>query len=251
MPPYNPYAPPGQGGSSFGPYGAPPLAPGGIGEPEPWEVGEVLRQAWEIYRGQWAPLTFGLASTTLLAMMPGQVSTALVIADRIEKESSVYWAIHIPCSVVGWLIDQWFAAGAMRAGLSAARGQTASFGDFFSGGGAFLPYLGMSLLRSLALALGFCALVVPGIILALGLANAPFYVIDQKRSPFDAMTASWESTKGQKGNLFVLGLAEVGLALLGLVACCLGELAVLPVLLLVRAIVYIRMSGAKSAPVPL
>ena len=43
---YNPYVPPQAG---------PPQAPGPqqAGGPQPWEIGEVLTNAWEIYKANW------------------------------------------------------------------------------------------------------------------------------------------------------------------------------------------------------
>lgn len=238
MNPYNPYAPPA--------HAAPP--PGGpvIGEPEPWEIGDVLRAAWDAYKGQWAPLTFGFFTTTLLAMLPGQIPTVLVAAGQIEESSKAYWALDVPLAFLGWLIGEWFGAGITRASLDAVRTRRVSFGQFFDGGGAGLSYVVTSFLRMLAIGIGTLLLIVPGVIVALGSQNAPFYAIDQRRPPIDALRASWESTDGQKGALFVFALAEAGITIAGLLACCLGIFVAAPVMILARAILYMKMSGARG-----
>ena len=59
----------------------------------------------------------------------------------------------------------------------------------FSGAGRFLPLLGVLFLTLLAVMLGYALLIVPGIILALGLSFAQFYVVDQKMGPIDALKA--------------------------------------------------------------
>lgn len=239
---------------NYNPYAAPAAqAPGAgdvpvRGEPQPWDVGDAIKGGWEIYKAHWAPLTFGYFVVALVGGLPGQVAPMLTIAGTIDQGSSTYYAIHIPLSIVGWLIAEFFMAGFTRAVLRAVRTNDASFGDFFAAGERFLPYIAMSFLKTLGILLGILMLIVPGIIVGLGFANAPFFVIDQKLGPIESLKASWDVSEGQKGNLFVLGLAEFGLMLLGLLACCLGMFVAVPVMMLARAIVYTKMSGTAPAP---
>ena len=238
---YNPYAAPAAQAASGGEV--PPR-----GEPQPWDVGDAVKGGWELYKAHWAPLTFGYFVVALIGGLPGQVAPMLTVAGTIDQGSSTYYAIHLPLSFLGWLIAEFFMAGFTRTVLRAVRTNDASFGDFFSAGERFLPYIAMSFLKSLAIVVGLLLLVVPGIIVGLGFANAPFFVIDQRHGPIEALKASWEVSEGQKGNLFVLALAEVGLMLLGFIACCLGMFVAVPVMMLARAIVYTKMSGTAPAP---
>ena len=243
--------------SNYNPYAA-PVAPtagdGGVparGEPQPWDVGEAIKGGWEVYKAHWAPLTLGYFVVTLIGGLPGQISPLLAVAEVLEEGSATYYAVHVPLSVVGWLIAEFFMAGFIRAALRAVRTNDASFGDFFAAGERFLPFVAMSFLKSLATVVGLLLLVVPGIIVGLGFANAPYFVIDQKLGPIASLKASWEVSEGQKGNLFVLFLAEVGVMILGMLACCVGMFVAVPVMMLARAIVYMKMSGtAPPPPVP-
>lgn len=240
--------------SSYNPYAAPaaPMAPGGgvpvQGEPQPWEVGDAIKSGWEIYKAHWAPLTFGYFVVTLIGMVPQQVAPVLAEVGVLEEKSMVYYALHAPLLIVGWLTSEFLMAGFVRAALKALRTNNATFGDFFAAGGRFIPFLVMSSLRTAATLVGLLFLVVPGVIVSLGFANAPFYVMDQNLGPIAALKASWHSAEGQKGNLLLLLLAEVGLTLVGLAACCLGFFVVVPVVLLARAIVYTKMSGTAPEP---
>jgi hypothetical protein len=238
---YNPYAAPAAEAASGG--GVPVR-----GEPQPWDVGESIKSAWEIYKAHWAPLTFGYLVVALLGGVPGQVAPTLVLTGTLEEGTSTYYAIHVPLSIVGLLVAQFFAAGFTRAALRAVRTNEASFGDFFAAGGRFFPFVAMSFLRTLATLAGFVALIVPGVIVSLGFTNAPYFLMDQKMGPIDSLKASWESSAGQKGNLFVLALAELGLMILGFVACCLGVFVVVPVTMIAQAIVYTKMSGTAPPP---
>lgn len=242
--------------SEFNPYAAPvaAAAPGGDvparGEPQPWEVGEAIKGGWELYKAHWAPFTIGYFVVTLIGGIPGQVAPMLTLAGTLEEGSRAYYAVHVPLSFLGWLVAEFFMAGFTRAALRAVRTNDAAFGDFFGAGARYLAFVGMSFLKSLAIALGLLLFIVPGVIASLGFANAPFFVLDQNLGPIDALRASWEVSEGQKGNLFVLALAEVALTMLGVFACCLGLFVAVPVVMLARAIVYTRMSGTSPPPAP-
>jgi uncharacterized membrane protein len=113
----------------------------------------------------------------------------------------------------------------------------------FSGGGHFLSLLVVVVITLLAAALGGLLLIVPGVILYLGLVFAQFYVVDQNMGPIDALKASWEVTKGQRGQLFVFSLAAGLLAIAGYVAWCIGAFATIPLAMVAVATVYTRLSG--------
>lgn len=238
---YNPYAAP--AASTASGTGVPVR-----GEPQPWDVGEAIKSGWEIYKAHWAPLTFGYFVVALLGGLPGQIAPMLVLAGTLEEGTGTYYAVHVPFSIVGLLVAQFFAAGFTRAALRAVRANDVSFGDFFAAGGRFLPFVAMSFLRTVAMTAGLIALVVPGIIISLGFANAPYFLMDQNVGPIASLKASWEVSEGQKGNLFLLALAELGLMIAGVLACCLGLFVVVPVTMIAQAIVYTKMSGTAAPP---
>jgi hypothetical protein len=141
-------------------------------------------------------------------------------------------------------------AGILKIHLSVARGQAPQFGDLFSGGPRFLSMLGTQILVGLAVIVGFIFLIVPGIYLALAFSQAQYYVVDKGMNPIDAMKASFEATKGQKGNLFVYGLLACVVGFLGLCACCVGIIVAVPVIQVGMAMIYTRLTGTAYAQGP-
>jgi hypothetical protein len=240
--PYNPYAAPAAPAPVIG--GVPP-----VGEPQPWSIGDAIRGGWDAYKANWAALTLGYLIATFIGGTPGQVAPVLALTGVLSERTVPYYAVHVPLTIVGWLVAEFLTAGFTRAALQSIRTGHASIGDFFRAGERYVPFVLCSLLRTMATAFGLILLVVPGIIVALGFANAPFYVIDQRLGPVEALRASWRSTDGQKGELFLLSLAEIGITLVGLLAACLGIFVAVPVMLVARAIVYTKMSGT-AAPAP-
>ena len=87
----------------------------------------------------------------------------------------------------------------------------------------------MEFLYVIAVMIGFCLLVIPGIILIIGLMMAPYILKDDKEiSAMDALKKSWEVTKGHKMKLFWLGLSFIGWMILSLMTLGIGFFLLVP-----------------------
>jgi uncharacterized membrane protein len=240
---YNPYAPPQAG---------PPLPlpqAQGAGAPQPWEVGEVIGAAFEAFKANWVVLVFAHLLGAILAAVPSFIPMILVVAGAIDMGSGEYWGIYSAAMIVALTLDAFLYVGLWRISLAAARGERPEFALLFSGGSRFLAMLGTFWLLTLTVALGYVLLVVPGIILGLGLYMSMLFVVDQNMGPVDAMKASWNATQGYKGRLFLFGLLAFGMVIAGYIACFVGVFAVIPILSVASAIIYLRLSG-RGAPSP-
>jgi hypothetical protein len=238
---YNPYASP----QEQAPLGGPALP---HGPPQPWEIGEVLTAAWELMKTHWVALFFGYLIAFFASTLPQQIPAILVVARVVPQNSTEYWVVYAICALIGWVIGEFFAAGLTYAVLRAMRTGQASVGDFFAAGPRFLPFLAMSFLRALGSVLLLLALIVPGVIFSIGVVLAPYYVVEQKLGPIAALKASWDATKGHKGNLFLLNLLSALLVFAGMLACCFGFFVAVPLVMMAHAIVYARLSGTAPPP---
>ena len=123
----NPYAPP----------QAAPAAPAGPVTPgarQPWEVGEVIRTSWELYKPQWVVVTFGSLAAQVVASMPGQIPNVLVATRAVEPGSGAALALQLAFGFVGYVVGIFFSVGILRIALAVARGQEATFGMLVQGG---------------------------------------------------------------------------------------------------------------------
>jgi len=235
---YNPYAAP--VAQHAAPQGPPP-----VGAPEPWSVGEVYSKGWDLFKIHWAPLTLGYFVSALISAVPGQIPTVLGMIGILQPGTTSFVLASLPFTLVGTLLSMFFLAGLIRGALKAVRGQTPTIGDFFSGD-RFLPFLGVTFLSTLAVLVGALFLVVPGIILAVGFFNAPFYVIDQRMGPIEALKASWDSTSGQRLEIFGFSLLSGLVVIGGMLACCIGYLPAYVFTMVASTILYTRMSGTAG-----
>lgn len=219
----------------------------GDGPPAPWATGEVLSQSFELFKQHWAPLLGGLVIGYVIMFGAQMVSGAVVGALGGGSENvALVLASSLISLVVSMLVQAAVTCGWNRLFLMAARGETPDLGVLFSSFGLFPQMLIATVVVSLGYLLGFLLLVVPGVIFLLGTMLYSYFVVDGD-SALDAIRKSWDATKGQKGALFVLLLAVMGINIVGMLACGLGLLVSAPVTFLALAIVYTRISG-RFAP---
>jgi hypothetical protein len=137
-------------------------------------------------------------------------------------------------------------AGFYRMSIKTARGGMPSFGEVFQAGDRFLPMFLTTLLMDVIILVGLVLLIVPGVVAALGLCLAPFYVVDQNMGPIDAITASWNATTGHKGKIFLFYVFSVLASIVGLFACCVGVYAAVGTTTLGLATMYTRLTGTAG-----
>jgi hypothetical protein len=245
---------------NYNPYAAPQAPPPpmaaapGAGTPQPWEIGEVLGQAWEIFKVQWAPLVGSYFVAMMLSMIPTFAHMGIKVADgsfgHEQPLDPDVLAANYGVGLINQFIFTFFEAGLIRMYLAAARGETPGFGDLFGGASRYLPLLAARFLVGLICFTGSMCLIVPGVIAYCGLWMASYYVIDAGLGPIDAIKASWEATTGQKGNIFLFLLLGGLIAASGVCACYLGIFVTVPLFFLAMAIVFLRISGRGTPALP-
>jgi hypothetical protein len=221
----------------------PPGAPHAGGAPQPWDIGETFGLAWEGFKRCWGVLVGSYFLSAIIGGVPGQAPAILVATHTVDQGSTEYWTVYSICTVLGLMIQSFFQPGLIRIWLAVARGQAPEFGAMFGGGSKFLPVFATLLLTILAIMIGYVFLVVPGVIIGLGLMFSQFYVVDADMGPIEGMKASWQATNGHKGKLFLFSLVGGIVIFLGLLACCVGIYATLPIFWIALSIVYVRLSG--------
>jgi hypothetical protein len=206
-------------------------------------VGEVIGQGWDLFKQHWVPLVFTMFLGGIIGQIPGVIPSVMQASGSFKPDDPILISVNLVTSLLGFAIGQFFNVGYIKMWLTAIRGGTPQFGDMFSGGSRALPAIGAMFLTLIAFFLGYAACIVPGVIVALGLSFTQFFVVDQNMGPIDAMSASWRVTQGHRGNIFVFGLASVGIILLGLCACIVGVYPAIVVVSLAFAIIYMRLTG--------
>lgn len=235
------------------PYAAPVATAGGGGMVRPgvgpagrWEIGEVLSQAFEIYKQQWVVLVF---APLVLYIIYFAVSFGLQFPVSLlaNEEPTVGAIAMVPVALLQVVVSTWVNAGCLKIYIAAARGQSPEFGDAFKGFDRVIPLFFGFLVFGLAYLLGLVLLVVPGIILMIGCLFFQHYIVDQGSGPVEGMKQSWAATDGHKMQIFLFGLVAFCIVIVGYLACLIGAAVAIPVVMLATAIIYTRLSGTANA----
>ena len=122
--------------------------------------------------------------------------------------------------------------GAAFVFLKAARNEQFEVSDMFLSFQNYMNVVLAALLKGAIIGIGVTFLVVPGIIFACKLAFVKYLVMDRNMDPVEAVKESWRMTTGYSGDIFVIGLLAVPLAIGGLI--CFG-IGIIPVIIWVRS----------------
>ncbi|MFA5898433.1 MAG: DUF975 family protein [Hyphomicrobium sp.] len=201
-------------------------------------IGDCIRFGWETFKQR----PWFLIGTCFLAMLitsiPGLFQPTPEFAPDgtlIEHPLTVYDGI---VGLISVAVSIFVAIGLVTFSLRAHDNiQGAQVSDLWNPG-PFWRFLGAHILTGIAVGLGFVAFIVPGVILAAGLAFVPYLVIERGLGPIEAIKESWRITKGHKWPLFLLMLSLAGICLLGLLALVVGVFVALPIVLLAFAHAY-------------
>jgi uncharacterized membrane protein len=164
--------------------------------------------------GNWAK--FAIA-TLLLFFISGGVGAAFDIF--FFRGTSNLWSLL--CLPLTWGYDVLF--------LRLIRKEHSNVERMFDGYKDFVRVFLLVLLKSIAVLIGFCLFIVPGIILALGFAMSDYILADDKEiSSYDALKESWSLMKSHKTQLFWLSLSFIGWIILSFLTLGIGFLFLCP-----------------------
>jgi len=93
----------------------------------------------------------------------------------------------------------------------------------------YWKFVGTSLLAGIATIIGLILLIVPGIIVGIIVGFAVYIVIDRGLAPLDALRESARITKGNRWRLFLLGLAVLGINIIGFCLLLVGLFVTMPI----------------------
>jgi hypothetical protein len=196
---------------------------------QPLSIGECISYGWETFKKRPWILIGGFLLAMIIATVPGMFGPQPEITPDgqiIPPPPSTYGTlVAIVSIIVSILVSLGLTTFSLRAHDNI---ETVQIADLWNPG-PFLSFLIAYILTVLAIAVGFLLLIIPGFIVAMGLAFVPYLVVDRGLGPIEAMKESWRITKGHKWRLFLLFLALLGINLLGVLALIVGVFVSMPV----------------------
>lgn len=110
-------------------------------------------------------------------------------------------------------------------------------------------FIAATFMQGLAIIGGLILLIIPGIIFGLMFYFAGYLVMDKNLGPVEAIRESARITNGHKWELFLLGVASIGITIIGFICLIVGVLVALPVVSLAFVHAYRQLQN-KAALMP-
>lgn len=107
----------------------------------------------------------------------------------------------------------------------------------------YVVYVCVTIVYAVIVWLGTLCFILPGIFLSVRYLFTPLIYATEDVGFFEAFECSWRLTSGHFWKLFLLGLAAIGITLLGLCACCVGVLFALVIVNFMLVLAYLELKG--------
>jgi uncharacterized membrane protein len=261
-----PPPPPGGYGSYGGtPGGAPPpYPPGGSGsygypQPEPYSPGTAIGYGWRKFWQNAGPILLAVlaifVAEIILNIVVGAISGALgagpsfTVTDgsvSAAASNAAQLVTSFVFGVLGFVITFAIQAAIIRASLDITYGRPVRLDTMVQG-----LNLGQVLLTGLiigvAATIGFALCILPGLVVWFLTAYALYFVVDKDMPAIEAIRASFNLVSSNVGVLLGFFLLAFLVYLLGAIACLVGLLVAMPVVLIAQAYTYRVLQGETVA----
>jgi uncharacterized protein UPF0259 len=221
------------------------------------EVGEVVSEAFSIYRDHLGPL---LGSAIVVFAVVGVAAGLLVNTGGV-----ILGVLAAIVRVAGQALYTGFVVRLVEDVRDGRRDH--SVGDLFS---AAAPAIGslivFGILSAIGVGIGFILLVIPGLILATFWSLGPPAIVVESAGPIEAFGRSWQLVRGNAWSVFwtllvvLLILIAIGIVL-GAIGAAIGDAASLvanvlsgaitaPIFALVVSVIFFDLGGGREAAAP-
>lgn len=212
---------------------------------------EAIKVGWEKMKKNFWFFVVLLIIIWLIQAVPAAISSVL-------KEKM--FALYILVTLAAWVIQIIVNIGLIKITLDIFDKGSGDFKDLFSGVQMLGNFILGSLLYSLIIIGGLLLFIIPGIIWGIKYQFFAYLIVDKKLGPVEALKKSGEITKGNKGNLFLLGLLSMLINFGGMLLLVVGLLATIPTTMMAMVYAYRKLMGevltaetpapAEQAPLP-
>ncbi len=140
-----------------------------------------------------------------------------------------------------------FSLGYLKNIFQALDGDEPQFSAFSQQAHKVITYFVANLIMCVIVVIGTILLIIPGIYLALRLQFFIAFIVEEDAGITDSLKRSWEITRGQEIQLFLLVLAMIGFAILGLIVFGVGIFVAFPLIYMMYGYVFRKLNTPQIA----
>jgi len=201
----------------------------------------------------------GLVATLLvLAVVPGiyfdlyfsgienfdnfDLSTLFLSDNEVSLNQRL---IAVALQLLEWIVD----LGVLAVFLKLIDGTPTSVGDIFKNWDKVFAFVIATVIYGIVVILGLFLLIVPGIFFALRLQFYSYLIIDKGLNPFEALSESYNLTRGFALDLLILIIVQFFILIFGLLFFIIGVIPAIGYIKVINAMVY-RSLIEGDGPIP-
>ena len=186
-------------------------------------AGDAYGSGWAI---MWKAFVGLLVVTIIYSVISGPIAMFQSNGDYSGWSNSFSW-VMLPMTLFaigfGLFIYGPIGYSVKWVYLKAVRGEQFDIKDMFSVFQRnYWNAVAANVVVGLIVGIGIFMLIIPGIIFAIRLTFVPYLVIDREMEISEALTKSWEMTKGYGGQIFLMGFMSVFIFIAGLIVLIFG-----------------------------
>ncbi len=231
------------------------------------EAGDIISRSWDLFQKNMGVLvgsTLVLMGIGLVAVVAGYIGMVIAMISLIgagpAPQGPSAGAIAALVGMVIFFVFLMFAVNAFLQGgyhilmMRVARGERAEIGDMFAGSRFFWRLFWGNVLFTLMTYAGLALLIVPGVFVILFFWPFSFIIVDRNTGVVESLRKAKDLMNDNLAAIFVLGLAAIGMNMVGQMACYVGLIFSIPLSNLMFALAYCRMArqlppDRRTAPV--
>lgn len=201
---------------------------------------------YQIFRHEW--LRFGWAHAKKDFRFFLQIFVFLGVANAIPDIINwIQWWPMDTDNIGTWIagiLSLIFGFGMIKLFLHFVHGKHHDIKDLWNHDrGRWAWWLLAKIIYGVLVMIGIVLLIVPGIYIAARLYLYEYFVVDQNMTSVEAISASWETTKGHVWEIIAIGLLSFGIYILGALAIGIGLLWAVPTVKLAQATLYKKLTS--------
>lgn len=240
------------------PYGAPPAGAGG------YDATAAIKYGWEKFKASPATLLVPVLITVVAVAIVYALMFFVILGSAFDSSVSVrddgtidynngpgffmrmvlFGLVFLVVGIVGQIIS----AALIKGGLDVTDGKSPALGDLFNGWDK-TQVLVAAVIVGVGTAVGSILCYLPGIIFAFLAQYTQYFVVDKQMSALDAVKASVSFTTQNLGPTLLFYLLAAVTAVVGGLACGVGLLAAIPVILIGQAYTFRVLHNEPVSPV--
>ncbi len=205
----------------------------------PYQIGEVLSEAWEKTKGLKGSVILGIIIFYLIIIAITAVSMGLsMLSNSI--------AISILTNLVTTAISLPITVGLLMMGINRSIDRQVSFSMIFNYFSFLIPLLLASLLMYLLIILGLLLLILPGIYLIVAFSFALPLIVERKMGIWEALQTSRKAVTHKWFSFFGFGLLYFVIVFISAIPAGIGLIWTLPMGHAAYGILYRNMFGVEK-----